>query len=380
MIHPLRLQRAKLLLLEDDLHRAAVILDHLLPLGVEVSVAQSVEESLEVLSSTPLMAVLCGPKILGQDLSAFYASPLAKEKAVASLPLVLLGKSPEEPLTAEAKKTVCLPTPIDGEKLRETLDVLCKLQEEVRVLKRELEELYGVQEDLNDFVSVAAHDLRAPLSLIMGYTELIKMMPDMSKEEQGNNLNVISTASQKMATLLEELEGYSKMRDREMEVEKIDMRTLIHQVLIQLQQDVGLSASGIELEVSESVEVDAKMARQLFYEIIKNAHVHGGQGVNISIRSQILEEKRQTLVPLNHPLVVYHVEDSGCGFSVKQKELVFQPLKKLAGSSGTGLGLALARRIMLRHGGTLTCHSEEGKGSCFYATFPLAQADRLDLD
>jgi signal transduction histidine kinase len=259
------------------------------------------------------------------------------------------------------------------------LNVLCHLQEEVRVLKKELEELYCVQEDLNDFVSVVAHDIRSPLTLIMGYADLISSQEGLSDDIQ-EYIGIIKNASEGMTSLLSSLEFYSSLREKKMIETLVPMSPLLEEILLELSGELKIPYPKVSLSVKHDLEGDPGMLKSMFKELLKNALLYCyHQAPVLTISSKDLSERRETLVPLDHPLILFEVRDEGIGFAPKHKEIIFQPLKRLVSGNipGHGLGLPLARRICLRHGGTLTARSVEGQGSCFYAAFPRFQKHRL---
>ena len=378
MSHPLRLQRAKLLLLESDTEFCAVLQSHVIPLRVEAQVASSALEAQNLIDSGPILATIVGPGFPAVDLMKLYFDSPTQDR-LWEAPLICLGKDPTSAWGRQPKKHLFLPAPIEGRVLCHHLNVLCHLQEEVRVLKKELEELYHVQEDLNDFVSVVAHDIRSPLTLVMGYADLIFNQSGLSDDVQ-QYIDTIKNASEVMTSLLTSLEFYASLREEEITEAIVPMSNLMEEILSELTQELNLPKLKVSLSVEHSIEGDKSMLKSMFKEILKNALLYcRNDSPTLTITSKELGERRETLVPLDRPLILFEVRDEGIGFAPKNKEIIFQPLKRLVSGTipGHGLGLAVARRVCLRHGGTLTARSVEGQGSCFYATFPRFQKDRL---
>lgn len=380
MSHPLRIQRSKILLLEADQESCSALQSKLLPLALEVHVANDFEEAQHFLEGDSLLAFLVGPTVDSSLFEAWISSSSHLSTFQLSPLIWLNGEAPLE-MACHPQKYMRLSSNCDGEELCHHLNVLCHLQEEVRVLKKELEELYCIQEDLNEFVSLVAHDIRSPLTLVMGYTDLLTSYEDLNEEVRGF-LETINVASKDMATFLNSLEFYSVLRSQELSYSKLKVLDLVKDAIQELELEMKWDLSWLELDIQHEIEGDDQSLKEMFKALLKNGVMYqkadGPQCLKIT--SKQLGERRETLVSLDKPLVLFEVVDEGMGFEAKYKEQIFQPLKRLVGGSrypGHGLGLASARRIVLRHGGTLTARSELGKGSRFYVTIPQRQADRL---
>jgi signal transduction histidine kinase len=139
--------------------------------------------------------------------------------------------------------------------------------------------------------------------------------------------------------------------------------------------EFGIEEAGARIQVGPlpKVKADSTQMRQLFQNLIGNAIKFRNKDVPpvIDIRASVEEINRQQVTRLE-------VEDNGIGFDEKYRDRIFSPFQRLHGRSaypGSGIGLALCRRIIERHGGTITVRSSPGVGSCFIMTIPAPPAE-----
>ena len=256
---------------------------------------------------------------------------------------------------------------------------------EIRQLNAELEqrvrrrtaELEAANRDLEAFSYSVSHDLRAPLRAVDGFADILlddyaAQLPD----EAARHLRVIRNGTQRMAALIEDLLRFARLGRQPLATARVDTRAQVEEALAQL----GLPIAGreIALEVGELPDArgDAGLLRQVWMNLIGNAIKYSRDRpvAHIAIGAQ-----RQT-----DGSTAYFVRDDGVGFDMRYAGKlfgVFQRLHRVDEFEGTGVGLAIVRRIVERHGGRVWCEAAEGRGATFLFTLcepPRAAASSDD--
>ena len=226
-----------------------------------------------------------------------------------------------------------------------------KLEENLNVTNKELE----------SFTYSVSHDLRAPLRIINGYAEIIKQDPTGAlTDEPKRMLENIITNAKRMGNLIDDLLNFSRLGRRELVTHDTDMNAVVHPIL---QQHVnGNSKYHVQLHNLPQCFCDSSLIKQVWENLISNAVKYSANNPHPVIEIGSLEENH------NH---VYYVKDNGAGFDMKYYDKlfgVFQRLHKVSEFEGTGVGLALTQRIILKHGGKIWAESKINEGSTFYFT------------
>jgi PAS domain S-box-containing protein len=221
-------------------------------------------------------------------------------------------------------------------------------------------------EDLQQFAYVASHDLQEPLRTIAGYTQLLaRRYKDKLDDDANEYITYITEGTSRMRALIEGLLDFSRMENLEaLPLKTIDSQEVLEKTLITLEAIVQESGATVEHGTLPKVLSDPGQLSQIFQNLISNAIKYRGQEApRIEIKAR--REDR---------FWEFSVKDNGQGFDPIYAEQIFQVFQRLHGREvpGTGIGLALCRRIIERHGGRIWAESEEGKGSTFYFTVPAA--------
>lgn len=235
--------------------------------------------------------------------------------------------------------------------------------------------------ELQEFASVASHDLQEPLRKIQAFGDRLKLKCGSALGEIGNDyLERMQDAARRMQTLLHDLLTLSRVTSKAQPFQEVNIGEVVRQVVSDLEVRIEQLGARIEIENLPKVEVDASQMRQLFQNLISNALKFQRPGVKpeVIISSRILEDGEQTFpacLPGDKVCRIF-VQDNGIGFDEKYAERIFTVFQRLHSRSeyeGTGIGLAVVRKIMERHGGTVTAKSSEGDGATFIVTLPLKQ-------
>jgi signal transduction histidine kinase len=248
-------------------------------------------------------------------------------------------------------------------------------------LKQFTLELQRSNQDLEQFAYVASHDLQEPLRKIRAFGDRLTARYGQGLDAPGvDYINRMQSASARMQVLIEELLSFSRVSKPGIVVEKLNMNELVKEVLDDL--DVQIRREGAELKVSKipTIRGEHTQIKRLIQNLVSNAIKFHKPGhpprIEISARtlrgSQVSEEFQfQAMRP---EYVKIDVKDNGIGFDEKHKEKIFNIFQRLHGRAeyeGTGIGLAICRKIVTNHGGMITANSKEGEGSEFIIILPI---------
>ena len=254
------------------------------------------------------------------------------------------------------------------------------LVERAREVERVNQELKRSNRELEDFAAVASHDLQEPLRKISAFGDRLKSHCGESLDEKGNDyLERMQKAAGRMQTLIHDLLAYSRVTTRAQPFAPVSLRTVTQEVLSDLELRIEKSGARVEVGALPTIHADPLQMRQLLQNLLSNAlkfqrpgtppviHVEG----SLSNRSQGSQGARCRLV----------VRDNGIGFDEKYLDRLFKPFQRLHGQSayeGTGIGLAICKKIAERHGGSISAASAPGEGARFEVTLPVEQREGVE--
>jgi PAS domain S-box-containing protein len=245
--------------------------------------------------------------------------------------------------------------------------------------KRVRERTADLQErtkEMEDFTYIASHDLREPLRKISTFGDLLILKAGDSLNEQSRDyLRRMQDAAVRMDTLLTSLLDYSRVSRRNARIEKIHLGEPVEQSLSNL--EIRIREKGAQVEIGELpvVEADPGQMVQLFQNLIGNALKFQSGDKPPVVKIYAREKKERG--PGNETFYRVYVQDNGIGFDEsKYLSQIFEPFQRLHGRGefeGVGIGLGICKKIVERHGGTLTAKSTPGEGSTFIITLPETQ-------
>lgn len=223
------------------------------------------------------------------------------------------------------------------------------------------EKLELKNQELESFSYSVSHDLRAPLRAVVGYSEiLVEEYGEVLDEEGKKVMATIVKNTQKMSNLIDDILAFSKLGRLEMMSQQIDMKEMFQSVYNDLTFE--LNGRKIEYHLDDIVPAfgDASMIKQLVANLLSNAIKYTGKK-----ELAIIEVKGEH----SENGYIYSVKDNGVGFDMQYEDKlfgVFQRLHKEREFPGTGVGLAIVKRILDRHNGLIWVQSEIDKGTIFY--------------
>ncbi|RMG69707.1 MAG: PAS domain-containing sensor histidine kinase [Bacteroidetes bacterium] len=242
-------------------------------------------------------------------------------------------------------------------------------------LRRYAADLERSNQELENFAYVSSHDLQEPLRKIQAFGSRIESRERDRLSEQGQDyLRRMLSASSRMQTLINDLLAFSRVSSRARPFERTDLNTILDEVLSDLEiliQETGAQIQRVRLP---ALMVDPTQFRQLFQNLIGNAIKFRREGETPLIRIEMAEAPapagQETLSGTCWHL---QIADNGIGFDEKYLDRIFDIFQRLEGRryEGSGIGLAICRKIVLRHGGYITARSQPGKGTTFSIYLPI---------
>lgn len=236
-------------------------------------------------------------------------------------------------------------------------------------LKAYASRLEAANQELQEFAFVASHDLQEPLRKIQTFGDLICAKYEALLDEPGRDyLARVRSAAVRMSALLDALLSYSRVTSRITPFMPTDLTLCAREAASDLEVLISRTGGIVEIGKLPIAEVDPAQLRQLFQNLMANALKYKGDKTP---RVKVYGESC-----LNGAFRII-VEDNGIGFDEQYLPKIFQPFQRLHGRNspyaGTGMGLAICRKIAERHGGSITARSAPGKGSAFIVTLPRKQ-------
>lgn len=235
-------------------------------------------------------------------------------------------------------------------------------------LHRRAAELARSNEDLESFASIASHDLQEPLRKVRTFTEQLTVFEAERLSDKGRDyLQRANAAAERMQRLIEDLLKFSRVSTQGRPFERVDLARVTERVLVDL--DVEEAGAQVVVGPLPVISADPLQMQQLLQNLISNALKFR--------RAEVAPEIRISAVIDGDDLQL-SVADNGIGFEPRYAARIFRIFERLHGRTdypGTGIGLALCRKIADRHGGTIEAHSDLGKGATFTITLPASHPD-----
>ncbi len=248
-----------------------------------------------------------------------------------------------------------------------------KAEEELRKYREHLEdlvrdrtsELEAANNDLEELVYSIAHDLGIPLRAINGYSHILRTESWDKLDDEGKRcLNMVGDNSIKMATLIEGILAFSHSRSARMEMSETNMEELAHAAFDELKPAVAGRTLELDIKPLPSVRGDRALLRQVWRNLLANAIKFTRS------RTPALVEVGGHSEGKEH---IYYVKDNGAGFDMRYADKLFSVFRRLHGVEefeGPGIGLAIVKRIITRHGGRVWAEGKVDEGATFYFALP----------
>ncbi len=267
--------------------------------------------------------------------------------------------------------------------IHEQKQIQVRLDELVRQRTEQLEatvqELRRSNENLQQFAYVASHDLQEPLRKIQSFGDMLKKRYETQLGDGADYLNRMQMAAKRMSVLIEDLLTYSRITTRQQAAGDVPLENILSNVLNNLELRIKESRASIVVEPLPVVRGDASQLMQLFQNLLSNAIKFQKPDIDPVIRISTTEVSAEDIPVAINPgreAVAYHridVTDNGIGFEEKYLDRIFEVFQRLHGKSqygGTGIGLAICKKVAVNHGGAISASSQPGEGATFSVYLP----------
>ena len=264
----------------------------------------------------------------------------------------------------------------DLEKINEDLE--SKIAERTQELSVYSDELARSNRELEDFAFVASHDLQEPLRKIRAFGNRLEsgygdVIDERGKDFLGRMLN----AAERMSMLISDLLAFSRVSTRGKEFADVDLNSALASVLDDLEIAIDEKSATINTDTMPTIRGDKSQLEQVFLNLLSNALKFQADGVtpHIDVVFEVPNESELQDITQSDEYTwsKISIKDNGIGFEQSFAEKIFAPFQRLHGRSeykGTGIGLAVVRRIIERHNGQISAHSSPGEGATFTILIP----------
>ncbi len=243
-------------------------------------------------------------------------------------------------------------------------------------LRQRTEELSRSNRDLEQFASLAAHDLQEPLHSIQVFSDLLRVRHEAALTDQGlGYLNRVTKAAGRMQQLIEGLLVYSRMDAPVLKADSLSLQKIVQEIFSDLQGHIEEIQAVIHVGELPIIHGDALCIRQLLQNLIGNALKFHKPEVPpvVHVSGLMIQDRRQTGAGKPRRLCQIDIHDQGIGIPAEHLDKIFGMFKRLHRKDeyeGTGIGLAVCQRIVDQCGGSLSVRSTVGEGSIFTVTLP----------
>jgi signal transduction histidine kinase len=246
-------------------------------------------------------------------------------------------------------------------------------------LERTIRELKRTNQSLEQFAYVASHDLQEPLRKIQSFGDLlIDRLAEDPNDVVRDLIQRMQSSAQRMQGLVKDLLAYSRLTNRQEGVAPVRLERVVKQALDDLQPMIDETSAVVDISSLPVINGDAAQLQQMFFCLLNNSLKFHKPGTPphllVSADFASADQLPGPLVGTDRPYVAISIQDHGIGFDKKYLDRIFTIFQRLHGRGhykGNGIGLSLARKVVENHGGTLTAHSEPGKGATFTAWLPI---------
>jgi two-component system, sensor histidine kinase and response regulator len=371
--------KVNILLVDDNPGKLLTLETILTGLGQNLVKARSAQEALWQLMRQEFAVLLLDVQM--PDMDGFELAALIRgHQRYAHIPIIFIStvnRSEMHIFKGYALGAVDYLDTLIPEVLRAKVAVfvdLFKKTAEVRQLNAELErrveertaELRRSNEELQQFAYVASHDLQEPLRMVTSYVQLLAQRYQGQLDSEAQEfIGYAVEGAQRMKALIDDLLAYSRVNIRERLVVPTDSGAVLQQTLQNLHIQIAESGATVTADPLPTVSTDRMQLGLLWQNLLSNALKFRGQEpprVHVSARRQGNEW-------------VFSVRDNGIGMEPRHTERIFQMFQRLHTRQeypGTGIGLAICKKIVERHGGRIWVESEPGQGTTFSFTLPAA--------
>jgi two-component system, sensor histidine kinase and response regulator len=348
--------KGSILVVDDSPEQIEAVAHMLYQNGFKAQLARDGARALELLKrSKPDLILL---DVYMPEMDGFEVCRRIKEDdGTSRIPIIFFTASNDE---ASIQKAFALGAQDYVTKPFKSVELLARVNAHIKI-RRQAKELEKSYKELDSFCYTVAHDLKAPLLSIQKLSEyLVQDFYDKLGEEGNELVGHIQNKSSEIVLLVNRLLEFARFSDMSLKIEPIDLNELFHEVFEELMRLSPNRKIQFAVEKIPLVSADRIMIRQLIANVLSNAikYTRKKENAVISVGSEY-----------DGNMVTVFVRDNGAGFDMRYSEKLFKVFQRLHSQNefeGTGAGLAIAQRIIQRHGGSVWMTGEMEKGATFY--------------
>lgn len=255
-----------------------------------------------------------------------------------------------------------------------------KLKQNAAELEQKNIELEKMNKELQSFAYISSHDLQEPLRKIQTFSnQIIEKEYDNLSENGRDRFQRMQNAAQRMQTLINDLLAYSRTNNQEVKLTKTDLNDIVNNVIEDLHEEIQQKNATVSIDkIKCEIEIVPFQIHQLLYNLVSNALKFSRPDVApiITMKCEIDKGSKFGNENLNHDAEYCHIlfSDNGIGFDQQYSEKIFEVFQRLHGKEtyqGTGIGLAIVRKIIDNHKGFISASGEPNKGATFDIYLPV---------
>ena len=248
--------------------------------------------------------------------------------------------------------------------------------------ERNIRELNRSNRDLEEFAYIASHDLQEPLRKISMFTERLKAKYDTALDKEGQLfIDRILASASNMRTLIDNLLDFSRANRRSGTFDQVDLKGILNAVIAELELKIEETKASISFSGTfPIIEAVTSEMSQLFNNILSNAikfrKTSVAAEINVRAGKMPKQEKHVLGLPANNNFYKIEIQDNGIGFEPEYSDKIFQIFQRLNGKAeypGSGIGLAICKKIVEKHNGLIFAKSNPDQGATFTVILPEKQ-------
>ncbi len=369
-------QKGNILIVDDLPDNLRLLSETLTERGYEVQCAINGKLALMAVENAPPDLILLDIKMPGLD-GYEVCTKLKSQESTSSIPVIFLSALDDvfdkvKAFSVGGVDYVSKPFQVEEVLARvENQLTICRLQKQLEHQNLKLhqlnDELARSNQELEQFAYIVSHDLQQPLQTITGFAELMLSLKSeiVLEEEADEYVLPILEEGIRMQELIKNLLEYSRVGTKRRELKPIDCNLILAETLKNIHHSIEQSQAIITHQTLPTIKADKIQLGQLFQNLIENGIKYRRPGVIPQVTISAEQQGQEW---------VFTIEDNGIGIKADYFERIFQIFQRLhtiQDYPGTGIGLAICKKIVERHGGRIWVESEFNVGTTFYFTIPL---------